>query len=204
MKVNTLNHISILFFSFVMVLMLVNLFTTNNYGKANSQVLEHFQHSDYIMDFFELHKALNEPESDYAFIDLRSADRYQEGHIPGAINIPFENLLTKNNQRKIKREKSKIPVLYASAEHTAHTARMLLLAKGFDSNIKVMAGDYEKALAWALEQFDPAFASYRDEKAKFDYRRFMQQGIQNQTQTEQNPGSIPGIKTQTLTVQGGC
>jgi rhodanese-related sulfurtransferase len=204
-KSNTLNHISILFFIFVMLLLIINLFTTNNYGRANSQVVEYFNEDDYILNFHELHSIIDNPIDNYQFVDLRGNDDFISGHLPGALNIPVKELLSRNNLKVLRNSGEKISVLYAQNEATAHTARMLLLSKGLDTQIKVLAGGYDKAVEFVLEQFHPAFAAYKDEKARFDYRRFMQSaGAGVKTGNQSQPGAIPEIKTQTVSVQGGC
>jgi len=204
-KTNTLNHISILLFLFVVLLLIINLFTTNNYGRANSQVVEYFTEDDYILNFHELHSIITNSMDNYQFVDLRDNDEYNSGHLPGAVNVPIKELLSRNNLKMLRSSENKVSVLYAMNEATAHTARMLLLSKGLDARIKVLAGGYIKAVEFALEQFNPAYAAYRDEKARFDYRRFMQSsGAGVKTGNQGQPGAIPEIKTQTVSVQGGC
>ncbi len=205
-KNSTLNNISILFFSFLMLLVVINFFTTNNYGKANSQVIKMFDQHHYILDFHELHSIVKGKKiTNYLFIDLRNEADFTTGHLPEAILIPFDELLQKKHLKILTENKDKTPVLYADHEATAHIARMLLLSKGIDSELRVLAGNYEKAVEYVLSDFKPAYAGYKDEKARFDYRRFMPANASSSGKTQQSsPGSIPQIQKQTLSVQGGC
>lgn len=201
---NPLNHISVLFFSFVAIIVIINLFTTNQYGRSNREVTELFE-QDYILSYYQLHQILQNEREDFLLVDLRDEESFAAGHLPGAINVPFEDLLEKRPLRAIRRSAGNTPVLYADNESTAHAARMLLLGKGLDPDIKVMGGDYRKAMEFAAETFKPAYYGYRDEKARFDYRRFMNTGVAADREPRDTPpGIIPAVREETLSAQGGC
>ncbi len=199
---NNLNNISILFFAFVAIIIVINLFTTNNYGRANQEVVALFEQEDYMFNYHQLHQYIQGETDNYLFIDLRDAESFDQGHITGSMNIPYPELLERTSLRTIRRS-GNIPVLYADKESKAHTARMLLLSKGLDTNIKVMGGSYQKAVQYAIEQFEPAYANYKDEKARFDYRRYMH--VDQPAPKEDSPsGIIPAVREETLSGQGGC
>ena len=202
---NNLNNISILFFSFVAIVVVINLFTTNNYGRANQQVVKLLEGEDHIFDYFQLHRIITEQTGDYILIDLRTEDEFEMGHLPGAINLAFGDLLDSRNLRMLRRLNEQTPVLYADTEARAQSARMLLLSKGLEPRVKVMGGNYATAVKFALDTFNPAFAAYKDEKARFDYRRFMQTGTTQETRRSEQPaGIIPAVQEVTVSIQGGC
>lgn len=197
-----LKNVSLLAFGFVALVAAINLFTTHNYGRANTEVVQVFQNKDYIIDYHQLKSIADGESANYQLIDLRTEDEYEAGHIPTAINVPFDQLLQKSS---LKLMKSQTPVLYADNESKSHTARMLLIAMGLDPDIKVMGGDYEKALENVLNEFKPGYSHYKDEKARFDFKRFMNTGSQETSSKAGNPaGIIPTIKVETKSVQGGC
>ncbi len=201
-----LNNISILFFSFVAIIVVINLFTTKNYGRSNDEVVRLLYTHEYMFDYYELRNAISQQAGNFLFIDLRTEAEYDAGHIPGAINIPFDQLLESRNIKTVKRSGDQMPVLYAGSESKAQTARLLLLAKGMDAGIRVMGGNYKTAVEFAIEDFKPAFAAYKDEKARFDYRRFMRPSPTGQPakKRDQPAGIIPAVNQQTLSAQGGC
>lgn len=206
-KNQNLNNISILFFSFVAIIVVINLFTTNNYGRSNQEVIKMLDATQYMFNYHELHAAVTGQTDKYLLIDLRTEAEFEAGHIPGAVNIPFDELLESRNLRTLRRSADKTPVLYAGTEARAQTARMLLLAKGLKTDIRVMGGNYDTAVEYAIETFKPAFAAYKDEKARFDYRRFMQVSPTGQPERrrEQPAGIIPALnQQQTTAVAGGC
>ncbi|MFW5707547.1 MAG: rhodanese-like domain-containing protein [Bacteroidota bacterium] len=202
-KEKTLNHMSLLAFTFVAVVVIVNLFTTNNYGRANREVVETIVNENNLFDYHQLKNLTDGDLEGYILIDLRSPQQYEEGHLPAAISIPFEALLDRNNINKLKELEGKKPVLYGDSESQAHTARVMLLSKGLEKDVMVMGGSYSTALKYAIEDFDPAYAGYKEDKARFDFPRFM--GTVAPREKDSKPaGIIPAVQTETLGAQGGC
>jgi 3-mercaptopyruvate sulfurtransferase SseA len=194
---NTLRNISLLAFAFVAIVVLVNLFTTNSYKRSNRQLVQEIVHKNYIMDYYTLHEIATSGNSNYQFADIRSAAEFEAGHLPGAIHISFEDLLKKEKMLP----SGKTVVLYADKESTAHNAWLLLRARG-KNNIMVLGGNFDTAMKYGVQAYDPAFIHYGEEKAKFDYRRFMHSIATEKTST---PASIiPSVKTEVLGVKGGC
>ncbi len=203
-KNQNLNNISLLAFAFVAIIVIVNLFTTNNYGRANNEVVNMLQENDYFFNYHQLKIVMEENTGDYVLVDLRSEHDFLAGHLPQAINIPFGKLLDKASLRTLEKLSDKTPVFYGANESTAQTARMLLLSKGWDVPLLVLGGNYESAVRFVLEDFDPSYANYKEEKARFDYRRYMGAGIKA-SQNQNRPATvIPEAKTETLGAQGGC
>ena len=77
----------------------------------------------------ELKKEL-ENEKDYYIIDLRRKEDYDQGHIPGAHNIFWLDILNPENLEKIPRDKKII--VYCYVGHTSSQAMVLLRLLGFD------------------------------------------------------------------------
>jgi len=200
----TLNHISLLAFAFVAIVVTVNLFTTNHYGRANAEVIKALEQHDPVLNYHQLRSITSGQTNQYRLIDLRSEAQYMEGHLPNAVHIPLETLLDKASLRTLKKSPDVINVLYATDEATAHTARLLLIAKGLDPGIMVLGSGYQAAMKYAIEEFDTAFAHYKEEKARFDFKRFMHAGEGAKPKPTSPAGIIPATTVQTVAAQGGC
>lgn len=201
----TLKNISILFFSFVLILLLINIFTKNHYARSNNQVVDLVKEDNYLLDYKTLHEIINaEKQEDYILIDLRNEEEYMAGNLKGSENIPFASLMEASNQQRIKKLFPRTPVLYSNSEAESHMARMLLISRGLDPAIKIAPGTYETILAFASEEFDPAYATYREDKAKFDYPRYMQVQPASERGSKDSSRELPEAKTVTTSVQGGC
>lgn len=73
-------------------------------------------------------------------IDLRTPELYEKGHIPGAINILFENL--EKNLDKLSKDKTTVVYCYDIVCHLSTKAAILLAKKGY--KVKELAGGYEE------------------------------------------------------------
>lgn len=76
----------------------------------------------------ELKKELN--NENYYIIDLRRKEDYDQGHIPGAHNIFWLDLLDKENLAQIPKDKKVI--LYCYVGHISSQALVLLRLLGYD------------------------------------------------------------------------
>lgn len=203
MSNKTLNNGAFLFFAVIMTGLLFNLFANRGYKTPNVVVLQQTLNEDYLLNYGQLHQIFqDQKQNDWLFVDLRSADQYAAGHLPGAVHIPFAEILQGKQLKKIRKGQSRQVVLYSDDESGAQSARMLLSAMGIH-NLRVLAGNYELARQHVLESFDPAWAFYKDDKARFDYRRFMQSAAPS---SRPNAGSpiIPEVRTPIAAAAGGC
>jgi len=69
-------------------------------------------------------------------VDVRDADEFEEGHIPGAINLPLNKLRTRLNELPRDRELW----LYCRVGQRGYYATRLLMQHGF--NVKNLPGGY--------------------------------------------------------------
>jgi rhodanese-related sulfurtransferase len=200
-----LNNISLLSFGFVAIVVMVNLFTTNNYGLANRKVVENLNKEPYMANYQILRNIVSEENTDYQLIDLRPEQSFKIGYLPGAINIPFDKILEKENLKTIQKLSPKILVLYGEHEATAQSARLLLISKGLDEKIMVLGGNYETAFNHAVKDFDPSFVNYQEEKAHFDFKRYMNTGTNGTPERAPRPaGILPAVTLETQSAAGGC
>ena len=93
----------------------------------------------------EMLKQLND---DWLIIDVRSAEEYAEGHVPGAINISHKELA--DNLDKVLGHKDKPVVVYCRSGFRAGKAADILLKNDF-SQVKHLDGDMK---AWLEEGRD--------------------------------------------------
>ena len=88
--------------------------------------------------------SINELGNKTNIIDIRSVEKYNNNHIPGAINIPFENLLI-NPSKYLK----KMDVYYIYCQRGIQSRKLCLILKSAGYNAINFNGGYE---SWALEQ----------------------------------------------------
>lgn len=198
-----LNTGALLFFALMMTALLISKLSTGKYSKSNERVFELSLQDDFMMDYLELLSHQQSPSGHIMFVDLRDPDLFARGHIPGAISVPRNELFDKTHRKVFKDAVTK--VLYSGEEkHTIHAA-LMLLGEGY-TNIRVLPGSFDIIEAHILtEEPDPAYYFHRDDKARFDYPRFMGSGSRPAAaEADQPVPSVPQIRTEMISVQGGC
>jgi len=75
---------------------------------------------------------------DPVILDVRSAREYQQGHVPGAVNLPYQQI----GQRlaELEQVKDREVIVYCEVGRRARIARSTLQQAGF-TNVRHLAGD---------------------------------------------------------------
>jgi hypothetical protein len=190
----TLSNLSILGFSFVILVVIISLATSNHYGRSNAEVAHLLE-----QDFLVTPQLLKEKQGEYLLIDVRGEEQYQQAHLTGALNIPFNRLLDKNSIRLMERTEGKIPVLYAEKESAAHEALYMLLSAGIKTTPLVLAGDYVPA--GTMSGQEAALSPGSSEAARHEYKLF-----RNAAPAEVSSAKtiIPKMQAPAANVKGGC
>ena len=71
-------------------------------------------------------------------IDVRNEEKFNEGHIPDAINIPFIKFPEEIN--KLKNKSKKTILLYCGSGNSSGKAMKILSQKGFESVMSIEGG----------------------------------------------------------------
>lgn len=110
------------------------------------------------MEFAEYSEGAISPEqiagedlSQFHIVDTRNAGQYDAGHIPGAVNIEWRQILARRNELPT----DKTILLYCETGLLSSKAHFALRVAGYD-NVKVLWGGY---IIWSARQdFDKAQA----------------------------------------------
>lgn len=195
-----LNYGAGLFFAFIMVAVAFCLFTSRNYDASNAQVAGKLEETR-IFPYADLHGLFATADTgNYLIIDIRDAESFLEGHLPGAVNVPMPELLDRQHRRLLRGRHDLL--LYSNREDLTVAAQALLFGQGFE-NVRVIPGNYVSITAHALEDFEPAFAFHTDDKARFDYPRFMSVEPVSPARDAPIRPEIPQVEDSTP-VAGGC
>jgi rhodanese-related sulfurtransferase len=177
-----------------------------SYKITENQMLEQLVLKEGIIGPEKLVDLIYKPDSNYRFIDLRSAPEYLKGHLPNAISIPFEHIFDKDNEEILK-QGNKVNILYSSTHASACGPWMILTQLGYKNN-KIMLGGYDYVNNYIIDQFAPLTGNYRDEKARFDFAKIIGQtsgGGAVSTSTESaKPANTPAPKKKEAKSSGGC
>ena len=94
----------------------------------------------------ELNRWIKSHEDNLVVVDVRAAEDYAQGHIPGAINVPKDQW---DNPPGLSREKTNVVYCYTQQCHLAANACVQFASKGFP--VMELEGGFE---AWKEYELD--------------------------------------------------
>ncbi len=104
----------------------------------SSEALEHFKAKiAFEADCWDVHATRELEESGFVLVDVRSADAYGKGHIPGAIHIPHTKLTA---DRLKEYEPDTLFVVYCAGPHCNASTRAAIRLSGLGRPVKEMVG----------------------------------------------------------------
>jgi rhodanese-related sulfurtransferase len=102
-------------------------------------------------------------------IDVRSQAEFEQFHLPGAINVPMDNLLSEENSALFDQD-VKMNVLYSNGTTAAGQAWVLLRQQGYKS-LYILQGGVNYWAETILSPAQPSATASDDELAKYDFRK---------------------------------
>ncbi len=79
----------------------------------------------------DIYKAITTGDNNYFLVSLQKPEDYAKGHVKGAINIPYSQLVKENQLRKLPLDKKIVLICYTG--HTASYSTMFLNQLGYDA-----------------------------------------------------------------------
>jgi len=213
MKTKDINFrvvISVAFICFGLIIAAVPENTTKPYKLTSQEMLDEiksgtqFIHPDLIADLL-----INKDPS-LRLIDVRSEQEYDKYHLPGALNIPIDNLLS-NDWLDILDQDVFMNVYYSNGNTKANEAWLLTRQLGYENNY-VMQGGLNYWAETILNPSEPTTTSPDDEFILYDFRKGAGMSLGGDAVTSQpsggdtkanKPPMIPK-KRKKKVAKGGC
>lgn len=144
--------------------------------------------------------------SNYQFVDLRTPKVFENGHIKGAINIPFVTM-TKNDNCKTFLNQDHINIIYGETTEQTIFAGYLLQQLGL-KNYFIVLGDYNFIKNNIIDNYNVYSAHYNPEIAQYDYAKIVAEtaGAQNYSagSTSKPKVAAPIKRKKKAAAGGGC
>lgn len=100
--------------------------------------LDHFQSLfAYETDCWDVHQAMALPDPGFVLLDVRGADAYAAGHVPGALNLPHRKIIASKMDAW---PAGTLFVVYCAGPHCNGAARAAVRLAGLGRPVKLMAG----------------------------------------------------------------
>ena len=109
-----------------------------------SEAIPNTQEAVYMNITAQEAKAVMDSREDYVILDVREQEEYDEGHIPGAILIPYGQIPEKAEQ--LLQDKDQLLLVYCRSGRRSKIAAQALMELGY-TNIKEFGG----ILDWPYE-----------------------------------------------------
>lgn len=158
----------------------------------------------------DLADILKTEDQDHVVIDLRNPYEFMKGHIAGAVNIPTNSLLDKENTKLFDNlsADSVTVVLYGKDQLEANGPWMILKQLGYN-NIRILLGGYQYFTGMPLDARDmPETPEYLVEEPVYDYYGIMEElgsiSVEDRHEAEQPEVIMPARKKKKSAVEGGC
>ena len=151
------------------------------------------------MAFFMKHKY-----EKYRFVDVRSAEQFNEFSIPGSINIPLLQISDPVWKEVLDSKDEKI-VLISNGGVDAAKARIYCLRAGY-TNVFMLKGGLNKFVDDIFNIKDPEIAPWNEREAsQIRFRKEMSEYLRNGGAVIKNRKAPAKIgKSKTMTAAGGC
>jgi len=138
--------------------------------KANpQQILAEMKDGSQLVTADAIADMLVKKDPTLQLIDVRSQAEFDQFHLPGAINVPIDNLLSEENSGLFAQE-VRMNVLYGNGTTAASQAWMLLRQQGYKS-LYIFQGGVNYWAETILNPAQPPSTSSDDELAKYDFRK---------------------------------
>ena len=141
--------------------------------------------------------------TDYRFIDLRTPKVFENGHMEGAINIPFRTM-TKNDNCKTFLNQDHINIIYGESTEQVIFAGFFLQQIGV-KNYFIVLGNYQFIKDNIIDHYNVYSAPYNPEIAQYDYAQIVAEtaGAQNYSVSAKPKKSAAPIKRKKKEAAGG-
>ncbi|MDZ7742046.1 MAG: rhodanese-like domain-containing protein [Bacteroidota bacterium] len=199
--------ITIIFISLGLIIAAVPENTTKPYKLTAGQLLDEvkngtqFVHPDQVADM------IIQDDPSLQLIDIRAKEEFEKYSLPGAINIPLDDLLSEEWKPYLNQD-IYLNVFYSNGTTRANEAWMITRQLGYRNNY-VLQGGLNYWVETVLNPEKPGITSADEEFARYDYRKAASNALGGGAavkQEEVKPAKLPPLKkgNKKKMVQGGC
>jgi rhodanese-related sulfurtransferase len=183
--------------------------TTTPFKLTAEQILDEIKSGTQYLEAEQIAQMIVEKEPTLQLIDVRPVTEFEKFSLPGAINIPIDNILA-SEYRDLLNQDIMTNVFYSNGTTQANEAWMLVRQLGYENNY-VLRGGLNYWAESILNPQRPASTSSDDELARYDFRMGASQalgggGLAPSDNNTSAGSTVPKPKPQgkKKAVAGGC
>jgi rhodanese-related sulfurtransferase len=124
-------------------------FKRNEPAKAREYFLNKLSFTTGPMEVDSMRRAEGKRGADFLIVDVRAPEDFEEGHVPGAINIPEDQWSEAIDSKRLNRDTLNVVYCYTQVCHLAARACLKFATEGF--SVMEMEGGFE---SWKEHELD--------------------------------------------------
>ncbi len=164
-----LHFLTLVLLILAVIIALVPQNTTRPYKLTAEQLLAEIRTGTQFISPDEVADQIIKKDPAVQLIDVRNPREFDQYSLPGAINIPLQDILSEQNVDLLN-QSTKMNIFYSNGSTEANEAWLLTRQLGYQNNY-VLQGGLNYWLETVLNPVQPGNNSPNDEIARYDFRK---------------------------------
>lgn len=164
-----LHYLTLVLLILALIIALVPQNTTRPYKLTAEQLLAEIRTGTQFVSPDEVADKIIQKDPSIQLIDVRNPREFDMFSLPGAINIPLQDILSEGNS-DVLNQGTKMNVLYSNGSTEANEAWLLTRQLGYQNNY-VLQGGLNYWMETILSPAKPGNVISNDEIARYDFRK---------------------------------
>jgi sulfur-carrier protein adenylyltransferase/sulfurtransferase len=206
-----LHYLTLILLILALIIALVPQNTTRPYKLTAEQLLAEIRTGTQFVSPDEVADKIIQKDPSIQLIDVRNPREFDMFNLPGAINIPLQDILSEKNN-DILNQGTKMNIFYSNGSTEANEAWLLTRQIGYQNNY-VLQGGLNYWMEAIMNPSRPGNVVSNDEIARYDFRKAASMALgggggtslapaQATSTTAPKPGVVPVKKKKKAS--GGC
>jgi sulfur-carrier protein adenylyltransferase/sulfurtransferase len=164
-----LHYLTLILLILALIIALVPQNTTRPYKLTAGQLLAEIRTGTQFITPDEVADKIIQKDPSIQLIDVRNPREFDMFSLPGAINIPLQDILSEGNADAVN-QATKMNIFYSNGSTEANEAWLLTRQLGYQNNY-VLQGGLNYWMETILNPLKPGSVISNDEIAKYDFRK---------------------------------
>jgi rhodanese-related sulfurtransferase len=169
MNMKPLHYLTLILLILALIIALVPQNTTRPYKLTAEELLSEIRSGTQFISPDEVADKIVQKDPSIQLIDVRNPREFEMFSLPGAINIPLQDILSEANS-DVLNQGTKMNIFYSNGSTEANEAWLLTRQIGYPNNY-VLQGGLNYWVETILNPMKPGSVASNDEIARFDFRK---------------------------------
>jgi rhodanese-related sulfurtransferase len=186
-----LHYLTLVLLILAVIISLVPQNTTRPYKLTAEQLLAEIRTGTQFISPDEVADQIIRKDPSIQLIDVRNPREFDQYSLPGAINIPLQDILSEQNVDLLN-QSTRMNIFYSNGSTEANEAWMLTRQLGYQNNY-VLQGGLNYWVETVLNPQQPGSVVSNDEIARYDFRKAASVALGGGSVTALSPAAAPSV-----------